>query len=74
MFYVIVDDCTGISPVVPGLSIGFGGSRVFRVSSGVVASLLGLMARSIYGISSGGVNSMCGFISIPLSGWVFGGS
>ena len=54
-----------MSPVEPRLLISCGGSRVFGVSSGVVASLLGLMARSISGIASGGVTSICKVTSMP---------
>ena len=55
MFYVFGDAWTGMYPGVPKLSISCGGYRVFGVSSGVAASLLGLMVRSISGIASGGL-------------------
>ena len=49
---------TGIYYVVLVLSGSCGGSRVFGVSSTVVSSLLGFMARSISVIASVGVTSM----------------
>ena len=61
MFCVVGYSRTGIYPVVPGLSISFGCYIVFVVSAGVVASLLGFMARSVSGIASGGVIYMCEF-------------
>ena len=64
MLCVVGDAWTGMTPVLPVISISCGSFSVFGVSSGVVASLLGLMARSIYGIDSGGVISMCGVTSI----------
>ena len=74
MFYVVGDSWTEMSLVVTGLSISFGGSRVFGVSYGVVDLLLGLMARSISEIAYGGVTSMCGVTSMSSSSWVCGGS
>ena len=47
---------------------------MFGVSSTVVASLLGLMARSISVIASGGVTSMSGVYSISSCSWVCCGS
>ena len=65
MFYVVgsVWNSSGemiwlMSPVVPVLSSGCGGSRVFGVYHVVVALLLGLMVRSTSGIASGGDTSM----------------
>ena len=58
-----------MSLIVPGLSSICGGYRVFGVSSGVIASLLGLMARSISGIAYGGV-PLC--VEVPLCHHVVG--
>ena len=52
-----------MSPVVPGLMSSCGCSRVFVVSSGVFASLFGLMERSISGIASSAV-PLC--LELPL--------
>ena len=67
MFYVVDNDWTGMSPIVPVLPSSFGGSRVFVVSYVVVASLFVLMASSISGIDYGGVTYMC----VPLCNRVF---
>ena len=68
MLCVVGDAWNGMSPVVPVLSSSCGGSKVFGVYFGVVASLLVLMTSSIYGIYYGGVASMSS------SSWFFGGS
>ena len=55
-----------MSSVVPGLSIIFGGSRVFGVSSSLVTLLMELMARSISVIASGEVTCMYVVTSMSL--------
>ena len=55
-----------MSSVVPGLSIIFGGSRVFGVSSSLVTLLMELMARSISVIASGEVTCMYVVTSMAL--------
>ena len=68
MFCVVGDAWTGMSPIVTRLPSSCGGSRVFVIFSGVVASFLGLMVKSISRISYGLVTSM------SFSSWVFGDS
>ena len=74
MFCVVGGAWTGMSPVVTKLSSSCGGSRVFGVSSGVVTSFLGLMARSISVIAYDVFTSMCGVTYTSFSSWICGGS
>ena len=74
MFCVVGDAWNGMSPIVFVIVNSCGGSRVFGLSSNVVASLLVLVVSSIYGIYSCGVTSMFVVTSMSLSSWVCGGS